>query len=221
MARVRLLREIITGERYFRDLSSGVCFRRVVGALAWPENDRPGALIVLGETRSAQNALGIGRHDVHVLEEQTHDDVSMLLAYMGRMTEDWLVRVWATPVADKRTYMLDDLAADMRAIRRPAPRYADPQRWSGKGEGLMPFYFALVQRRTLSEKTLFFGETSHAAVEIGKLDDKKGDATRKPTDYPAAAALFFALAEVDVTPYRETREREEYLSGPADLVGGY
>lgn len=219
MARVRLLTDIITGERYFRDLSTGVCFRRITGALAWAADDKPGAVIVIGETRSTQNALGIGRHDVHVLEERTHDDVSMLLAYMGRMTEDWLVRVWATPVADKRTYMLDDLAADMRAIRRPAPRYADPQGWSGKGEGLMPFYFALVQRRTQTEKTLFFGQVCRAADEIGKL--QAADMARKPTDFPAAAALFFALAEVDVTPYRDTRECEEYLSGPADLVGGY
>ena len=219
MARVRMLRDIITGERYFRDLSSGVCFRRVVGALSWPVEDKPGALIVLGETRSTQNALGIGRHDVHVLEEQTHDDVSMLLAYMGHMADDWLVRIWATPVTDKRTYMLDDLAADMRAIRRMAPRYADPQGWSGKGEGLMPFYFALVQRRTQTEKTLFFGQVCRAADEIGKLQTE--DMIRKPTDFPAAAALFFALAEVDVTPYRETRVRGEYLSGPADLVGGY
>lgn len=219
MARVRLLTDIITGERYFRDLSSGVYFRRIVGALAWPVEDKPGALIVLGETRSTQNALGIGRHDVHVLEERTHDDVSMLLAYMARMADDWLVRVWATPVADHRAYMLDDLAADMRTIRRPAPRYADPQGWSGKGEGLMPFYHGLVQRRTMSEKTLFFGEGCEAAVQIGKL--QPGDASRKPTDFPAAAALFFALAEVDVTPYRQMRERGEYLSGPADLVGGY
>lgn len=219
MARVRLLTDIITGERYFRDHSTGMCFRRIVGALAWPAEDKPGSLIVLGETRSAQNALGIGRHDVHVLEEQTNEDVSMLLAYMARMADDWMVRVWATPISDKRTYMLDDMAADMRAIRRRPARYADPQGWSGKGEGLMPFYFALVQRRTESEKTLFLGQVCRAADEVGKLQAE--DMARKPTDFPAAAALFFALAEIDITPFRQSQDAGRYLSGPADIVGGY
>lgn len=219
MAQVKTLTDMITGERYFRASGTGMSFRRISAALAWPAEDKPGSLIVLGETRSKQNAHDIGRHDVHVLAEYRNGDVSMLLDYMARMTDDWMVTLWATPISDKRVYMLDDLAEAMRKIRRRPARYSDPQGWEGKGEGLIPFYAALVQRRTMSEKTLFFGGPCDAAVEICKLQPE--DMNRKPTDFPAAAALFFALAEIDVDPWPEWGERAKLYGGPADELGGY
>lgn len=139
MARVRLLRDIITGERYVKEADTGMSFRRVVGALVWPYENRPGCLVVLGETRSPQSVLGARRHDVHKLEESRSRDVSVLTAGMARMTEDWLVRQWATPMSDRRVYLLDDANDEQRRLRRPLLRFGDPQGWQGHGEGLLPF----------------------------------------------------------------------------------
>ena len=183
--RVRLLRDLITGERYFKEAATGMAFRRIVGSLVWPCGERQGCLVVLGETRSRQNVLGARRHDVHRLEEVRSDDV------------------------------YDNL----RRLRRPLLQYGDPQGWKGRGEGLLPFYHALVQRRTKSEKTLFLGDACTGADEIAKLQAE--DMTKKPTDFPGAAALCFALAEIDVDPWPDWGERTKLYGGPADELGGY
>lgn len=219
MARIRLLRDLITGERYFKEAATGMAFRRTVGSLVWPCGERPGCLVVLGETRSRQNVLGARRHDVHRLEEVRSDDVSVLVSQMARMTEDWLVRYWSTPMADNRAYLLDDVNDNLRRLRRPLLQYGDPQGWKGRGEGLLPFYHALVQRRTKSEKTLFLGDACTGADEIAKLQAE--DMTKKPTDFPCAAALCFALAEIDVDPWPDWGERTKLYGGPADELGGY
>ena len=41
----------------------------------------------------------------------------------------------------------DDANDEQRRLRRPLLRFGDPQGWQGHGEGLLPFYHALVQRR--------------------------------------------------------------------------
>lgn len=222
MARVRLLRDLITGERYFKDAATDMAFRRIVGALVWPCGDRGrdrGCLVVLGETRSRQNFLGERRHDVYILEECRSDDVSVLVSRMARMTEDWFVKHWSTPTDDHRVYLLDDVNDHRRRLRRPILQYGDPQGWQGRGEGLLPFYHALIQRRTKSEKTLFIGDACTGADEILKL--QADDMTRKPTDFPGAAALCFALAEIDVNAMPEWGERAKPYGGPADQLGGY
>ncbi len=100
-------------------------------------------------------------------------------------------------------------------------RYGDPLGWSGKGEGLLLFYHALVQRRTENEKTLFLGADSQCAAEIGKL--KFEDARMSILERPSAAALCFAVAEIDLnvkTEWGAGRFDGESF-GPADEMGGY
>lgn len=220
MGRMKYLKDVVSREQYFHDVVTCLNFRRTTGGLVWPCGETPGAVVVLGETRSRQNVLG-GRHDVHVLVEERSADVSRLVTVMEIFTEELLVKLWSTPLTDARAYLLDDANDERRKLRRPLIRYGDPQYWQGKGEGLMPYYHSLVQRRTLSEKSLFFGKNSSAADEIGKLQAE--DMTGKPTDYPAAAALFFALAEIDVNPMADWADRGNVSSygGPADLIGGY
>lgn len=145
--------------------------------------------------------------------------MSVLVSRMTRMTEDWLVRYWSTPIADNRAYLLDDANDDLRRLRRPLLRFGDPQGWQGRGEGLLPFYHALVQRRTMSEKTLFLGDACTGADEITRLQEE--DMLKKPTDFPGAAALCFALAEIDVAPWPEWGERAKPCGGSADDLGGY
>lgn len=219
MAKVQCLIDALTGEQYFVEAATGRAFRRIVGALVWPCGKRPGCLVVLGETRSRLNVLGAHRHDVHRLEEARSDDVSVLVSQMARMTKDWLVRYWSTPTADNRVYLLDDVNDDLRRLRRPLLQYGDPQGWRGQGEGLLPFYHALVQRRTRNEKTLFLGDACTGADEIAKL--QVDDMGSKPTDFPGAAAIFFALAEIDLIPIPEWGEWRSAAGGPADPLGGY
>ena len=224
MAKVRALKDAYTQEPFWLDPYRRQ-LRRIVGALTWPSintsaGERPGCVIVLGESRTPPLEVGQERRDVWRLAEAQSNDVAELLEKLARFQEDWMVKSWATPIQDNRVYLLDDVNDTLRALRKPRIRYGDPVGWSGKGEGLMPFYHALVQRRTLSEKTLFLGHPSAAADEVAALDPK--DAIAKPTDFPSAAALFFALAEIDLHRLADWDKRGSgKLLKPADSIGGY
>lgn len=221
MARVRLLTDYISRERFFQMPATGISFRRISGALVWPHGERPGCVVALGESRQKQNIVGMERHDLHRLEEVQSSDCAELMDMLMRMSGDWLVKRWATPLCDRRSYMLDDLNDELRKMRRQRLRYGDPPGWSGKGEGLLPFYHALVQRRTASEKTLFLGQGSLCADELAKLD--YADMGKSILEWPGAAALCFAVAEIDLDARKDWGDKklDGEAPGPADDLGGY
>lgn len=219
MARVRFLHNFITREPFFQECSTGMNFRRIVGALAWPFKEKAGCAVVLGETCSRQNILGTRRHDVHKLEEKQSLDPAELLDMTVIMAGQWMVKSWATPLCDRRSYLLEDVNEERRRMRRPALRYGDPLGFSGKGEGLLLFYHSLVQRRTMSEKTLFLGHGA-CADEIAGL--RYADESTSILEFPGPAALCFALAEIDVDPLEEWGDKKDWSAfGPADDLGGY
>lgn len=217
MARIQILTDRLTQERYFREPVTGMAFRRTTGGLAWPCEDAPGCAVVLGESRGLDAIYGAERRDVHILEERQSDDPAELIRILEGMTEDWLIKNWATPVYDQRVFMLDDVNQERRKARRPLLRYGDPPGWIGKGEGLLQFYHALVQRRTMSEKTLFLGRDSLCGDEIARLPPEPKPIQR----FPSMSALCFALAEIDVDRREKRIRRDNGAYGPADDLGGY
>lgn len=96
--------------------------------------------------------------------------------------------------------------------------YGSPIRRHGTGVGsrVLPFYLGILQQRIVGEKTLFFGTDCTAASETQRLGSE--DVDRRMTDYPGAAALLWAVAEMDLN--RRRGEAREHL-GPADRLGGY
>ena len=78
----------------------------------------------------------------------------------------------------------------------------------------LPFYLGILQQRIVGEKTLFFGTDCTAASETQRLGS--GDVDRRMTDYPGAATLLWAVAEIDLN--RGRGEAREHL-GPADRLG--
>ena len=218
MPSLRVLTDRVTRERYFVT-ESGIQLRRTTGALVWPYEEKPGSVVVLGETRSLPNFLAQRRHDVHLLAEYKSLDVSLLCDKVEVWTRSWRIQNWATPVSDKRIYLLEDANDELRRLRQPKMRYGDPLGWHGKGEGLLQFYLSLVQRRTLSEKTLFLRDDSEAVAQIQSLS--RDAVNHKPTEYPSAAALWFALAEIDLNPKAEWGDLKSLGIRPADEVGGY
>lgn len=217
MARIQIFTDKLTLVPYFREPVTGMTFGRVSAGLAWPFDDAPGCAVVLGESRGLEAAYGAERRDVHILEEKQSADPAELVSLLENMTEDWLIRNWATPSCDQRVFILDDVNRERRKLRRKLLRYSDPQGWSGRGEGLLHFYHSLAQRRTMSEKTLFLGRDSLCGDEIERLPIRDP----KPIlAYPSMAALCFALAEIDVGGGgRIWRDSGAY--GPADALGGY
>ena len=218
MANMRMIRSELTGEPYYLESRTGRLFRRMVGALAWPYGETEGCVMVLGESHGNGNVYG-GRHHVYVLDEERSINATALFDAMGIMQDQWLVRVWSTPITDNRVWMLDDWNDQRRRARLRRLSIADPVGLAGKGEGQIPFYHTLVQRRTLDEKTLFLGDRCSAAPDIDRMDEQ--DTNKKVIEYPGAAALFFALAEIDLNPMPESEQRQNKHRGPADPLGGY
>ncbi len=217
---VKVLTDVVTRERYLYEKATGMQFRRCTGALAWPSDSLPGCVTVLGETRSRPNFLNQRRHDVHVCSEYRSSDLSELVRKTQAWTREWHVERWATATSDKRFFLLEDAREEQQRMRMPVIRYGDPLGWEGKGEGLIPFYSSLVRRRTEAEKTLYFGDPSDARDEMSRIDEH--DETKRPTLYPAACALWFALAEIDLHPLAEWgAEPRVTLIGAADSIGGY
>jgi hypothetical protein len=221
MAKVKLLYDNVTSEPYYREEAiTGRMFRRIVGALAWPHGEMEGCALVLGEIRAPTVARHNRRHVLYVLEEKVTREPQHLVELAGRMQLDWLVRSWSTPIADARVWMIDDYNDIQRKDRKAQITIGDPAGWTAKrGEGLVPMYFALIQRRTEGEKTLFFGEGSNAVEQIKRLTEE--DLSDKVIVRPSAAAAFWAVAAIDAEPLAEWGERPNHDLGPADPVGGY
>lgn len=217
MARLKVLRDFITSERYFQEPVTGINFRRIAAGMAWPYEERPGCAVVLGETRAKPNEYGTERHNVHKLIEISEYDASRLVELAASITEEWFVENWALPVYDKRACLVEDVNDLQRKRRRPQISYGDPLGFYGKGEGLLPFYHSLVQRRTANEKTLFLGEGS-CGDELAAFNFT--DQNTSIIAYPSAAALCFALAEIDLGDKACLNLNPDKL-GPADDLGGY
>ena len=224
MSKLKPLKNAYTQEPYLLDTKTGHQYRRTVGAITWPsatadDGERPGCVIVLAESLTLPNVVGAERRDVWRLDEHESYDASELIETAQRFQADWLVRTWATPMQDRRSYMLHDANDVLRKLRQPRMRYGDPIGWMGKGEGLLPFYHALIQRRTLSEKSLHLGSPSGAADEVAALGPK--DTMKPVAHFPSAAALMFALAEIDLHKMPEWKDRGGIKGAIADTVGGY
>lgn len=210
--------DTLSGEPYVRESGTGRQFRRVVGALTWSHDVQPGCLLILGESRNTLQIYGERRH-VHVLAEVRSRDMAVLLDTAARLQEDWACHLWITPSDDPRVILLDDYNDRLRRERRRLIRFAEPQAWRGDGARLIPFYLGILQQRIVSEKTLEFGKDCTARDEARRLD--KGDHNEKVIEHPGAAALFFALAEIDLNTMPEWGVRRTRDRGPADPLGGY
>ena len=215
MPYIRTLRDAMTQETFFLENRTGRQFSRIVAALAWPHGIAQGCVIVLGEIRGRPAVLNVHNH-VHVLNEYRSGDVADLVDMAVRLYEDWSASCVITPGDDRRVVFLDAANDDLRRERRRRIRITDPQVWNGSGERVLPFYLGILQQRIVGEKTLFFGTDCTAASETQRLGSE--DVDRRMTYYPGAAALLWAVAEMDLN--RRRGEAREHL-GPADRLGGY
>lgn len=212
------LRDIITGEPYIQDMNTKRRFRRTVSALAWSYGQESGSVITLGELYAPPNQLGERRH-VHVLKEARSFDSEELLQGAALMRERYVVDVLVTPIDDERFLLLEEFNDRRRRARLPVLRADNPVNWHGRGEGLLPYYAQLIERRLRSEKSLFLGTDCSGALEMERLSPD--DANGKMLDFPGVCALCWALEYLDANPLSEWGERRGGERGPADLVGGY
>lgn len=203
-------------ESWYRENAGGRRFRRIAGALAWPFADSPGCLLLLGELFQPPVVSGERRH-LHVLAEYRTPDVGELLDEAVRLQEDWLCGLWVTPTDDPRIVLLDARNSALRRERRRRIRFVSPPGWEGQSEPLAALYLGLIQQRIVGEKSLQFGRDCTARDEARRLD--RSAMQGKLLEHPGAAALFWAVAEMDLHPVPDRGSGPAL--GPACLLGGY
>lgn len=201
-----------------RDPGTGIEYRRTVCALAWPYGDAQGCAIVLGELRNPPNILGARRH-LHVLDERRSANPDKLLDEATRMQVRWIFPTVITPVEDPRCILIDAYNAERRRERLPVLRTAEPIAWKGKGEGILPYYVALIQRRVVDDKSLHFGPNCTARDDMQRIGND--DLSGRMIELPGVCALSWAVENIDVDALPEWHERTHITAGPADLLGGY
>lgn len=190
------------GVPFWRD-GRGREFRRVAGGLAWPWDELPGWLVVLGEERLTRAGDGgDGRRHIDVLHAWEGRHRGAMLAPIDLMDEaralstSLACSVWASPTdlpdaALVPLYNRDLARRDRKLVLRTPPRYE-------RGTAFL-FYDRLLERRTRSEALFHAGAEGRALVDEYAVI-RPADRLRPVEEFPAVAALLYALAWLDLTP---------------------
>lgn len=197
------------------EADDGRAFRRVVGGVAWPFSDKPGFMVVVGE--DSQEDMDHQTRHLRVLGEwREHMGLSFvelrpMLACMAELRREMCARPWHGEVGPWGRVIAEFNAAQA-CLRQPTVSVYPPP-----GEVDFSFHAGLVRRRVMHEKTLHIGQGVLGA-KLGLLSaDLSGE---KHAEHPEAAALFYAVAGLDLTK-RIADGLPERRHGMADRAGGY
>lgn len=216
--RIEAFEEPLTGMMRLRDMKTRVRFSRVVAALAWPKGQHPGAVVAMAEDIQADPVDQV--HLLRLVDYAEHADVERLLELaagvaplagdrQGRSAVSaWVGNPWH-PFAKRLRKFNDRLTAERRPRLnlRPAPGVGA---WQLVADWA-PYYDA----RTVGRTALLLGRRDL----IAQVEDAGRDIRRPLDDFPAVAALFWAIAHCDE---RKVRSPQRVVrSGSADDVAGY
>lgn len=197
------------GRVVWEDVPHGRKYRRVAGGMAWPGPDAydPNCrLAILGEG-SAQDVAS-GRHNVWILHEEAFVSVEDMLDAACSWMERIYCRDWILPEHEPQHVRVDHWIRERRRRRMPVPHFCAPP--------VHDFVElnAMMQARTTTTKTFFFGADSPASAAYATVPDT--DFLRSVHRYPAIAAVLYPLSYLDMTERRALQVRT-YV--PAE--GGY
>jgi len=204
------------GALLWRDKTAKTIYRRVVGGLAWPYDHRSGALVVLAERDVC--APGQQMRGVLVAAEFTDPDPDQLLRRASLWGETLGCRAWMTPLGAPEVRLALDYNDGRRRLRLPQLDLSAPPAMNGSRD--FAAYDRLAQRRTMSVKTLTYGEGSQVAREYNGRN--RADLARPVETYPLVAAFLWALAAMDLDgPQAVAASGGGARGHVADPVAGY
>lgn len=197
----------------------GVRLRRLVGGLAWTKALAPGAFVVLGEQMNADPISG--RRMVRVVEFVEESDTDLLLAALAQAAE-WtgdgasvsLVKDWVGDpdhAMARRLIGFNRLQVRARAARVTLKRPP----LLARGSTVADFTPYLAARAQGADLIRF-----DCPQLVERVEESGRELGRGIRDFPAVAALFWALAWLDEHEPR-AKPAARTAHGPADPVGGY
>lgn len=213
--KLKAVRAPMSGQRSLKDPVTGTKYRRISGGVAWPYDVRPGAVTVLAEHKDP--VQGTDQHRVDVVVEFLHEDSETLCREMASLQEALFVDLWRTPLSHAGTRLVQMFNDRRQRLRLPCLDLASPP--AMKGSRTFRDYDRLVDRRTRTIKTLFFGD-SQAVLEYNILG--RDDLGRKLEEFPVVASMLYSLAGLDLEDVTGGQWADNARpSGLTNSTGGY
>lgn len=190
----RLEREQWGNAFLYLDKQADRLYRQVAGGLAWPQGAKAGFLIVVGE--ESRPELESGQRVLWVLAEQEAASLADIYRHYRELSEKYLLREWYGDPGNRA--MMQLFRQQGREVQGEkllplvvlgAPYHDDPQ-------GLTFYVQTVNELVKSSKKLLFFGE--HSKLPGNFLNLTPEDFQGKATDYPAIAALGYAVTALRV-----------------------
>lgn len=199
----------------YYESEDGRAFRRIAGGVAWPFGDQAGVVLVVGEDLDEDMDHG-ARHLRVLAEVREHLGLSFvelrpMLACMAELRRTMQARPWYGELGPWGRIVSEFNGAQAK-LRQPTVAVYPPP-----GKMDFAFHAGLVRRRVMHEKTLHLGQGALGA-KLGLLPADLTGETHAP--HPEAAALFYAVAGLDLTT-RTATSLPERKHGMADRAGGY
>jgi len=183
--------EYFAGKVVFEDSETKRVYRRVVGALGWPEPPEPGSLVVIAEGLVVES--GLGTRPLWLLAEA--QGATVLELYLqcrawGRLCQ---VDAWLADLErEEEVNWFMHLANQQQANIKPEPVFMAPVAYSGPRVSL-GLLLQLVDEQCLpNRKILSLNEVWNARRRTVMTEEL----SKPARNYPALAALGYAVAEL-------------------------
>jgi hypothetical protein len=184
-----------------QDKVGGECGRFAAG-LVWPSGAKPGAVLVLGESKRDDPALGKGKKHYQVIDTAE----PLTLGELIENTQDFQTRYFVDEMyADKSDAAAMEYLRKNRArlILREAP-------YSGTSDALSVYTRTIQDLLVPDRRRLFFGENEPLLSQLKGLDEQ-GVREGRAGGHGLVFALGYALCGFQkYAPIRQFEEEEMY-----------
>jgi hypothetical protein len=182
----------IRKEVLFRDQERQLVYRRVVGAVGWPWEPKPGFLVVIGEQYAYDH--GLKGRPLQILAEREVTTIAGLHQGCMELRNQCACDTWLADLGQKEALRL------FRNLNRglseggPEPVWLTEAPYS-QGEGQLQTLFQMLGMvQSQERKLLSYGPESTLPGYAMGLDQK--DLKQAAGKFPALAALGYAVAEL-------------------------
>ena len=184
-------------------------YQRIVGGAAWPgpESYTPTChMAILGE--DVETDIESGRTTIWILFEESSPSIEDLLWRVVNHMEAVHCLEWVMPTEDPGYIRVEQWVRERRRKRLAVPQVVDTPI-----DSFLELN-ALMQARTVTTKSFFFGKESMAAAAYISIPD--ADFRGKLSKYPQVGAVLYPLGFLDTT-----RKRSSQKSFHIPAEGGY
>jgi hypothetical protein len=200
------------GSDEFWDVKGERLYQRVVGGLAWP-GERPGFAVVVGETASWRPP-----YHQYLITEIESPNVGELIRHCHELTKKCWVSAWYGRTDGEHTEILAYHNRQARARReRPLSLRSAPESDGGR---LLYHVNLLLSRLDAANKSLYFNAESRLPGYLSELQSFADISKAKAEDFPAVAALGYAVAALTTYKFRGKDEivTESHGFNPYDYL---